>query len=152
MRNETQTLLEEIARKERELDGRSQPAQWWSEEEPRWLVWVTRVAVTLGLAAFWIGIISWRVAEHYEEACTTSSLREVLTDARAIPWRHFTNGDCHVWLSDAGLAEVKCDHEVVYRGFGSMKDGIFYAIPLHEMTPNDHDLQRTASIDEHGAK
>lgn len=147
MRDETQELLREISLKEHELAARSAAEPWWPDPRPAWWATVTRIVVALGLLAGLAGIVAGHVAESRKKACTASSLRALLAGAPAIAWRHQHDGDCDVWISSAGLAEITCDHRVVYRGFGNMDGSAFSAIELYETTPNDHDLGRTAWLD-----
>jgi hypothetical protein len=142
--HETQALMQEIARKERELSRRTEiPSSCTPDDR---LATALIVSVALAVLALIGGVVCGAVGGFIEQPASPTALRSVLSNAPSIPWRHFRNARCHVWVSELGAAEIFCDGHVIYRAFGSLSpDGRFSTLPLYQSYA--HEIDRGVEID-----
>jgi hypothetical protein len=142
---EMQALLEELARKQRELDRLTRPPP------PRKRSWLPAALPFIALVAAIVGGICLVQAQRLDDRRTPGSLRAAVAHSPAIPWRHYVGVQadgrrCDIWLSVLGMAEIECDGKTVYRGFGRVDhDGSFRSVPVED--PEARDAGRAAVID-----
>jgi len=130
-----QELLLAIRERERELAALEE--QRWQplpQARPR-RAWGVRLVLGM-LAALTVGGLAYIDCADNQQIA--APLRGMVARAQAVPWRerHGITDEgkhCQVWVSWFGMADVECDGQTVYHGFGNVdEDGVFSSLDLHE--------------------